>query len=275
MSTYSPNLSTYPSSHQGNMTMYSNQFSSLNSLSPLNCDEIPPHGDRNEMVFIPPLRDSLNLPSIDGQLDNMAGNFMANPVSGERNFKSQGLSLSLGTQMTPQASVASIQYQNQNPNLSFSSSFVGMHLPNSGEKCEAFRNMGMHQYEPTGFADATVNSKYLRTVQQLLDEVANVRKALKQPKLNKDQSSHRSDGRSNGLQSNATDATESIANSGSELSPAERQDLQNKKAKLLSMLDEVSYHYLQNCVEPENFLYKFCFEIVLVDAFSHMRSLRI
>lgn len=103
-------------------------------------------------------------------------------------------------------------------------------------------------YEPTGFTNTMLNSKYLRGTQQLLDEVVNVRKALKQRGLNKHQNvqgsgldgSEEADGRSNSQSVHmSSDPAKSTTNSSYELSPAEQQDLQDKKTKLLSTLEEV------------------------------------
>lgn len=300
-------------SHNGNLTIFLNQGSAAgpyseifsgNSLSSHNCAEFRSVGARNEMVFIPPTSDTMNSQYIDGQLNAVAGNLVGNNsvhgdhqvaprvqlgiLDGEQNFQSQGLSLSLGTQVQSTVSVPSFQYQY--PNLTFSSS-LGTHLPTLGDgtlscegdesnrskelrssdclssfpesnhnpiKTEASHNpqclvshkdmhTDMYAYELSGYANTILNPKYLKAAQNLLDEVANVRKALKHPESNKClDDSKEIDGRpssrsmpstANGMSS---DASDSIANSSSELSPAERQDLQNKKTKLLSMLDEVS-----------------------------------
>ncbi|KAK8683752.1 hypothetical protein V6N13_039802 [Hibiscus sabdariffa] len=89
------------------------------------------------------------------------------------------------------------------------------------------------------FASTILNSIYLKVAQELLNELINVQQALRQPHLDKNLSSQpkSSDGMSFKL-------SESVKTS-SELSPAERQDLQNKKTKLLSMQDEVDRRYLQ------------------------------
>ncbi|XP_073272954.1 BEL1-like homeodomain protein 1 [Primulina huaijiensis] len=96
------------------------------------------------------------------------------------------------------------------------------------------------------------SSKYLKVVQELLDEVANVGKGEK--------SRNESDKGINGqLETNgkskaaAADAAnedrqsggESSAKRGSELSTAERQEIQMKKGKLVNMLDEVEQRYRQ------------------------------
>ncbi|XP_042494423.1 BEL1-like homeodomain protein 7 [Macadamia integrifolia] len=113
-------------------------------------------------------------------------------------------------------------------------------------------------YGLTGLANTIPNSKYLKAVQQLLDEVVNVHKALKQSESDKHQKFHGSglkdpketEGESNdGTQLLTTSGTSSkpqeSGTNNAELSPAERQDLQNKMTKLLSMLDEVDRRYKQ------------------------------
>ncbi|KAF3447297.1 hypothetical protein FNV43_RR12480 [Rhamnella rubrinervis] len=137
-------------------------------------------------------------------------------------------------------------------------SFGGSH---NTVKAEAFynplcsvssREMHIEQYafEPSGVSHNILNTKYLKASQQLLDEVVNLRKALKQPGLNKQgigsDGSKENDGKPNyqALQV-SSDPSESSTNSSSELSPAERQDLENKRTKLFSMLDEVDGRYKQ------------------------------
>ncbi|KAG2698526.1 hypothetical protein I3843_07G154000 [Carya illinoinensis] len=138
---------------------------------------------------------------------------------GEQNIQYQGLALSLGTGM-PSASVASLNGQYPNP----------------------------------GFANTLLNSKYLKAAQQLLDEVANLWNALKQHRLNKHQNIHgigldgskEIDGRSRSQSvQTSSDPGDSNTNSFCELSPAQRQELQSKKKKLLSMVDEVDRRYKQ------------------------------
>ncbi|KAJ9186527.1 hypothetical protein P3X46_002091 [Hevea brasiliensis] len=333
MATYYPSLSSqrdnlqspYPGdqklasyselpSHHNNMTIYVNQASAAgsysefiteSSLSSHNCAEFAAAGDRNEMMFIPPTSDTMNLQSVDGHLNTAAGNPVGNHVNqdsqgvsraelrildGEQNFQCQGLSLSLGTEMQSPVSVPSFQYQS--PNLILTS-LLSPHVPVLGkwtlssesDENKVLRNSGClstfsgGNHNPiktevscnpqcfdahkdvhtdtymdgtSGYANAISNSKYLKAAQQLLDEVVNVRKALKQFQSNKCfDDTKENDGKpsnqsiaptSSGISSGLS---ESIANSSSELSSAERQDLQNKKTKLLSMLDEVDRRYKQ------------------------------
>lgn len=99
-----------------------------------------------------------------------------------------------------------------------------------------------------GYSNSILNSQYLKAAQELLDEIVSVRKALKQPGMEKQENcrdigldgSKDSDGKSTG-------ANGSTANASIELSPGERQNLLDKKTKLLSMLDEVDKRYRQYC----------------------------
>lgn len=107
-------------------------------------------------------------------------------------------------------------------------------------------------YGMSSIARNIPNSKYLKAAQELLDEVVNVRKALKQPDPSKNEGTHENPLKSpkesdRGSKNDTTLPTgggsshpqDSTSNSTCELSHAERQDLQNKLTKLLSMLDEV------------------------------------
>ncbi|MED6134430.1 hypothetical protein PIB30_037029 [Stylosanthes scabra] len=122
--------------------------------------------------------------------------------------------------------------------------------------------LGEGQVDPglhgsAGFSSSTaLNSQYLKAAQELLDEIVNVRKALKQPGLEKQQSfrdtgidgSKDSDGKSNSQSVQVSSgANGSAVNSSTELSPADRQNLLDKKTKLLAMLDEVDKRYRQYC----------------------------
>ncbi|GAB4852082.1 hypothetical protein Ancab_016272 [Ancistrocladus abbreviatus] len=109
-------------------------------------------------------------------------------------------------------------------------------------------NYNPYHYEQAGIANTTLKSKYLKAAQQLLDEVVNVREALKQPESGKEQNINNMEEGSNeskGKSIPASDAQESPIGSSQEISPAEQQDLQNKLDKLLSMLDEVDRRYKQ------------------------------
>ncbi|KAF5745744.1 BEL1-like homeodomain protein 6 [Tripterygium wilfordii] len=195
----------------------------------------------------------------------------ANLLHDGQNLQGQGLSLSLGTQISSGIQMPSIPYRN--PNSGFSP-FLGRNPSITGE--EGSRNASSREenarnaeYMPTGvpggsqdsnkgdltpygmsnMARTIPGSKYLKAAQELLDEVVNVRKALKQPNREKNQSSHEHGDKStkegDGDSKNVASTEESDNLSPSELSHAERQDLQNKLSKLLYMLDEVDRRYKQ------------------------------
>ncbi|KAK6916609.1 POX domain [Dillenia turbinata] len=212
---------------------------------------------RNEMLFMHPM-----------------GGSPTTILHGGQNLQGQGLSISLGTQIPSGIQMPSVQYRNRNPGFS---AFLGPNSSISGEagsRSGSFRDdenslskhlppgyPGVNQelvkgdpspYSMSSIARTIPNSKYLKAAQQLLDEVVNVRKALKRPDSEAQmKGSKEVDGGSksatasqsaNGAPSNPQGST---ANSAPELSPAERQELQNKVTKLLSMLDEVDRRYKQ------------------------------
>lgn len=95
-----------------------------------------------------------------------------------------------------------------------------------------------------GMQSVLLSSKYLKAAQQLLDEVVNVGKAIKteegtkeKMKMNKESVGVVGDGAGGG--------GEGGAKRGADLSTAQRQELQMKKAKLINMLDEVEQRYRQ------------------------------
>ncbi|OMO75594.1 POX family protein [Corchorus olitorius] len=206
----------------------------------------------------------------DGRNEMLVMHSMGGPAS--ILHSGQGLSLSLGTQIPSGIQMPSIPYRN--PNSGFAS-FLGPNPSVSGEggsrnsssRDEQSRNV---EYLPPGFsggnhdsakgdlspygmssiARTIPNSKYLKAAQQLLDEVVNVRKALKQPDGEKNQNSQEHQMKSSkdddeGSKNVPSNQQESSNNSPKELSHAERQEFQNKLTKLLSMLDEVDRRYKQ------------------------------
>ncbi|KAF8397980.1 hypothetical protein HHK36_016906 [Tetracentron sinense] len=97
----------------------------------------------------------------------------------------------------------------------------------------------------SGMQSVILGSKYLKAAQQLLHEVVNVGKGIEiespkelkgQTKMNKDSKAAIREGASGG---------ETSAKRGAEPTTAERHELQMKKGKLISMLDEVERRYVQ------------------------------
>lgn len=190
---------------------------------------------RNEMLLMPPLQNS----------------------------QGQGLSLSLGTQIPsgihmPSVNLGSISVLGPIPMVSGEGGGRTGSERSRNTDCapagfaggdEDVNKGGDIPYGMSSIVRVIPNSRYLKAAQQLLDEIVNVRKALKRPDDANDQSrleNQRSPKDADGVSKNeeSSNPQESASNS-SELSPAEKQDLQNKLSKLLSMLDEVDKRYKQ------------------------------
>ncbi|XP_009628712.1 BEL1-like homeodomain protein 1 [Nicotiana tomentosiformis] len=94
-----------------------------------------------------------------------------------------------------------------------------------------------------------LSPKYLKAAQELLDEVVNVGKAVKTSTTTEDvnySQKSKNNGESSGNMATAAGQEGGETNSkrdGPELSAAERQEIQMKKAKLVNMLDEVEQRY--------------------------------
>ncbi|KAK9984010.1 hypothetical protein SO802_033535 [Lithocarpus litseifolius] len=223
--------------HPNSVMMYMNQASSGSYLDILSGNSLPPNcdesvGGRNGMMFIPPIDNRESMQSINARLNTVTGDHLGNSVTGN-------------SQVIPRRQLGV-------PDECLLSGFPGgNHNTTKPEAlCNPHSSMNpkemlcdQYLYEPSAFATTILNSRYLKASQQFLDEVVNVRKALKQRGLNKHQIqgtgldvSKEADGRSNTqyVQMSA-DLGESTTNSSCELSPAERQDIQNKKTTLLSM----------------------------------------
>lgn len=196
-------------------------------------------GGRNEMLLMHP--------SMGGQPPSI--------------LQGQGLSLSLGTQIPGGIQLPSMPYRN--PNTGFTSflnptSSIG-NESSSRNGFSSEENSRLAEYFPPGFSAqdpnkgdlsgygmaSVSNSKYLKAAQQLLDEVVNVRKGLKRPTGEiRDQQMKSSKESQEGSKNVSSNPQESDKKS-SELSCSERQELQSKLTKLMSMLDEVDRKYKQ------------------------------
>lgn len=147
---------------------------------------------------------------------------------------SQGLSLSLGTQIP----VPVYQYQPSNSTQDFSNNRNT--YPDPAVHTRMLQNVNSN----LNLTHSISNSKYLKAAQELFDEVVNVKEALKQrgeKNQNQGTPSRLADKEiTNPGAKIENNNQELVGNSVAELSPSERQDLQNKVTKLLAMLDEVS-----------------------------------
>lgn len=205
----------------------------------------------------------------DGRIETMLMQPMGGDTSnlhGGQNVQGQGLSLSLSPQISSGIQISPLQYRNHNPAIT---SYLGPNTSTSGDdlsfgdgenpqskQSRKTENMqpdiqgspshimkgDVSPYVMSLIARDIPNSRYLKEAQQLLDEVVNVHQTLKQHDSKKDLK--RIPIEVNGVAKNvasvpsSSNAQDSIS-SPCELSTSEKQELQNKMTKLLSMLDEV------------------------------------
>ncbi|XP_027367697.1 BEL1-like homeodomain protein 1 isoform X2 [Abrus precatorius] len=98
----------------------------------------------------------------------------------------------------------------------------------------------------SGIQSVLLSSKYLKATQELLDEVVNVNGGIKVEQAKKSFDKTKVVGESSTAASgDGSVVAEGSGKRSSELSTTERQEIQMKKAKLISMLDEVEQRYRQ------------------------------
>ncbi|MFS7972366.1 putative transcription factor Homeodomain-TALE-BEL family [Helianthus anomalus] len=185
-----------------------------------------------------------------------------NDLDDEHNLNYQELSLSLGTQIpTSSMDLPAFQYDYLNshipnssnhgsqPNKVENTQYISFNL--AGTPKNGAMNNGQCSISDTydgsyGVIGRIMESKYLKPSQELLEEVANLREALTQLKMNRHNNNNLHKLHVDEKDSKFT-LRESTSSSSGELSASEKQDLQNKVAKLFSLLDEVDRKYREYC----------------------------
>ncbi|KAI4334178.1 hypothetical protein L6164_018898 [Bauhinia variegata] len=170
------------------------------------------------------------------------------PQMGFRRPSQQGLSLSLSSQQTAYRSLSGeLDVPGHAQVLAISPSSRG---GGGGDDMRILGNSPSSVSNGISSMQSVIfGSKYLKAAQELLDEVVNVGKGISKAdlmecaikekmKANKESSSGIGEGSSGGGDQNN-------GKQGAELSTAQRQELQLKKSKLVSMLDEVEQRYRQ------------------------------
>ncbi|KAJ0255859.1 BEL1-like homeodomain protein 3 [Hirschfeldia incana] len=195
-------------------------------------------GVRNEMVFIPPTND-------------VAVTGLNESSSNDLSFQGGGLSLSLGNQIQ-------YHYQNLSNQLNYSNDENGKSLSHSHHhqqhQSEQMPSSGYsngvgfynnYRYETSGFVSSVLRSRYLKPTQQLLDEVVSVRKEMKLGDSSNKKTKNSNNDKGQEFTNGSSDHNTENEKLQEELSPQERQELQSKKNKLLTMADEVDKRYNQ------------------------------
>ncbi|XP_061375986.1 BEL1-like homeodomain protein 1 isoform X2 [Gastrolobium bilobum] len=97
----------------------------------------------------------------------------------------------------------------------------------------------------SGIQSVLMSSKYLKATQELLDEVVNVNNGIKEPAKKGFDKIKVVGESSTGASGDGSIGGDGSGKLSSEISTNERQEIQMKKAKLISMLDEVEQRYRQ------------------------------
>lgn len=152
----------------------------------------------------------------------------------------QGLSLSLSPQQPAYRSLQAADHD----------ATAGLMSPRSGPG-EGFRGSGHSSSSVSavsngisGMQSMILGSKYLQAAQELLDEVVNVRNRVNTEEEGSKEKMKKINRESMGVSDEAPSGSKNGTRHGAELTTAERQEIQMKKAKLVSMLDEVNIHVL-------------------------------
>ncbi|KAJ1379068.1 POX domain [Sesbania bispinosa] len=179
-----------------------------------------------------------DVPAMHGFLPRMQYNLWntIDPNSAARDTPraQQGLSLSLSSQQARMGSFREGQAPAMSGGGGSPSSASGVTTNNGGA---------------SGIQSVFLSSKYLKAAHELLEEVVNVNNGIS-TELTKKSTIGGQTNKVIGESSTAASGDGSIGGEGSgkrssELSTAERQEIQMKKAKLISMLDEVEQRYRQ------------------------------
>ncbi|XVE61392.1 hypothetical protein DITRI_Ditri06bG0035900 [Diplodiscus trichospermus] len=147
----------------------------------------------------------------------------------------QSLSLSLSSQQHPTYGSQAQAVSGEDMRLSGGSASSGSGVTNG----------------VSGVQSVLLSSKYLKAAQELLDEVVNVnntgiiKSELAKKGSGNNSNSSKAVGESSAVAGDGSGGGESDGKRGVELTTAERQEIQMKKAKLISMLDEVDQRYRQ------------------------------
>lgn len=196
------------------------------------------------------------------------------------NLQHQGLSLSLGNHVP--SSIQMPSYHNPYTNLGMTSMLTAQvdHPDEHGSQSSDLRKAEYFSFDSTRRSNSSIknsslydpqssispkeinsdsrlhdgttvvggmvySSKYVKAVQELLDEVVNVHQDLKQQEKHCDFQSFVHDVPEETKLKSSCHQSRMPAVSSDELSPTERNELHNKMTKLLSMLDEVDRRYRQ------------------------------
>ncbi|XP_022746036.1 BEL1-like homeodomain protein 1 isoform X2 [Durio zibethinus] len=217
-------------------------FLNSNSLSP---HAPPPHTQQFVGIPLPPTSGANPDPSshdispLHGLVQRVHYN-LYNPIdpsdaAREAPRAQQGLSLSLSSQQQPGYGSQAQAVSGEDMRVSDGSASSGSGVTNG----------------VSGIQSVLLSSKYLKAAQELLDEVVNVnntgisKRELAKKGSGNNSNSSKATGESSAVAGDGSGGGEAGGKGEAEMTTAERQEIQMKKAKLISMLDEVDQRYRQ------------------------------
>ncbi|KAJ7971679.1 BEL1-like homeodomain protein 1 [Quillaja saponaria] len=247
---------TPPPPSQPSNLVFLNTAGANNNLASQNLSHAPPTHTQ-QFVGIPlpttasqdhnhhPMHAQQDVSALHGFMPRMHYNLWnsidANTAARETPLSQQGLSLSLSSQ---QAGYGTFRVDREvpSPGQAPAVSTDDMRVSGGSSSSASGVTNGV-----SGMQSVLLSSKYLKAAQELLDEVVNVNNGVKT------ESAKKTNGQNNkviiGESSTAVSGDDSVGGEASvkraELSTADRQEIQMKKAKLISMLDEVEQRYRQ------------------------------
>ncbi|KAK4272671.1 hypothetical protein QN277_021190 [Acacia crassicarpa] len=254
-----------PPPHPSNFVFLNSIAAGNNSVTPQNLHHVPPNHtqqfvgiplptvaatsssqDPGQQHSVHPHQDGSTLHGFVPRMQcNLWNQIDPNATARETpRTQQQGLSLSLSSQQAGMGSFRAdrdVASQGQAPAMS------GEDFPGSGGSPSSVSGV-TNVNGVSGIQSVLLSSKYLKAAQELLDEAVNVNNGIKTELGKKSGGAHaKATGETSGTAASADGSVggEGNAKRDSELSAVERQEIQMKKAKLISMLDEVDPRYRQ------------------------------
>ncbi|KAI4348881.1 hypothetical protein L6164_009547 [Bauhinia variegata] len=254
---YSDTAPPAPAPHASNLVFLNSAaaIAANNSLNPQSLPHAPP-SHTQQFVGIPlptassqdpnhqPMHGHHDVSALHGFVPRMQYNLWntidQNATARDTPRAQQGLSLSLSSQ---QAGLGSFRVDRDAASQAQAPAISGEDVRVSGGSPSSASGV---TNGVSGIQSVLLSSKYLKAAQELLDEVVNVNNGIKTDLAKKGSRQSKAIGESSTAASgDGSKGEEASGKPTSELSTAERQEIQMKKAKLISMLDEVEQRYRQ------------------------------
>ncbi|KAK4380619.1 hypothetical protein RND71_002481 [Anisodus tanguticus] len=211
----------------------------------------PPPSSQQQFVGIPLATTSFAAPSCSSQEGNNNNN--NDSISALHGFLARSSQYGFYTPSNDITEAREItRTQQQGLSLSLSSQQPGFGNLTAAREIVSPTAVGGGSSSSASGSSVPLSSKYLKAAQELLDEVVNVGKSMKTTSTTTTTNDVNNDGKKSKNMATKGDVDGQLDGGGessskhkgaAELSTAERQEIQMKKAKLVNMLDEVEQRY--------------------------------